>query len=79
MRTISKIAVSFVLSTVAGTLYAMQPMTQSMMQGSSMMDGGMRMGGGMMVACLVFGVLAFTFLVLAILALIKYLRGKPRV
>ncbi|MEF9672709.1 hypothetical protein QNM99_12155 [Pseudomonas sp. PCH446] len=39
-----------------------------------MMENG-TMGGGMMAVCVVFGLLILTLLVLAILALIKYLRS----
>ncbi len=79
MRSIIITTMSLVLFAWAGTTYAMQSGDRGMMQGSNMMDGGMMMGGGMMVACIVLGVLAFIALVLAILALIKYLRSKPRV
>lgn len=41
-----------------------------------MMDGGMMMSGWMMLVCTLFGLLIFAVLVLAILALIKYLRSS---
>lgn len=79
MRSIIVMAMSLVLFAWSGTAHAMPSGDQSMMQGANMTDGGMMMGGGMMVACMVLGVLVFIALVLAILALIKYLRSKPRV
>lgn len=42
-------------------------------QTDMMMDNGMMMSGWAMLACVVFGILLFVALVLAILALLKYL------
>lgn len=43
---------------------------------SEMMNGDMMMGGWFMAICILFGVLVFVALILAIGALLKYLLGK---
>lgn len=42
----------------------------------TMMNNGMMGGGWMMFACVLLGLLLFIALILSILALLKYLRGK---
>lgn len=77
MKSITNVATGLLLALFAGIAQAAPQSGAEPMHGSRMMGDGMMMGGGMMIACLVFGALLLTALVLAIFALIKYLRSKP--
>lgn len=76
MKSITSLAIGLLLALFAGIVRAAQEAGADPMHGSRMMGDGMMMGGGMMIVCLVFGALLLTALVLAILALVKYLRSK---
>lgn len=75
MKPIAMISTSLLLSLFAGLALAARQDGPDMMRDAGMYHGGM--GAGMTIACIVFGTLIFVALVLAILALIKYLRSKP--
>lgn len=65
---------SFALTVLMATLPASAALAQAGQEG--MMDNGMMGGGWIMIACVLLGILLFIALILAILALLKYLLGK---
>lgn len=77
MKSMTNVATGLFLALFAGIAQATTQPGAEPLHGSRMMDDGMMMGGGMMFACLLFGALLLIALVLAIFALIKYLRSKP--
>ena len=74
MKTLNSIFLTL-LSAFAGLANAAEQTGPGRMGDNGMMDGGMMMGGPAMFVCALFGLLILIVLILAIPALIKYLRS----